>query len=49
MHTPANPDLLSIRKDLRHTFLEKNKGMLFLSVLCLTILSGLNVYISILM
>ena len=49
MQTILNPDLLAIRKDLRRTFLNKNRGMLFLSVLCLTILSGLNVYISVLM
>ena len=49
MQSNLNPDLLAIRKDLRRTFLSKNKGLLFLSVLCLTILSGLNVYISVLM
>ena len=42
-------DIRLIEKELKRTFLAKNKWMLFVSVFCLTILSGLNVYISVLM
>ncbi len=36
-------DIRLIEKELKRTFLAKNKWMLFVSVFCLTILSGLNV------
>lgn len=49
MHASSNQDVLSINRDLKRTFLTKNKWMFFLSVLCLALLSALNVNISVLM
>lgn len=49
MPANSNTDVLTIDRELKRTFLVKNKRMLFISVLCLTMLSALNVYISVLM
>ena len=49
MQENGNSDVSLINKELRRTFWTKNKWMFFISVLCLSVLSALNVYISVLM
>lgn len=49
MQVDTNRDSLFISKKLRRTFFEKGRMLFFISVLCLSILSALNVYISVLM
>ena len=49
MQENGNSDVSLINKELKRTFWTKNKWMFFISVLCLSVLSALNVYISVLM
>lgn len=49
MQENGNSDVSLINKELRRIFWTKNKWMFFISVLCLSVLSALNVYISVLM
>lgn len=49
MRENGNSDVSLINKELKRTFWTKNKWMFFISVLCLSVLSALNVYISVLM